>query len=151
MIAVEREETRTVAEVEPSDEYGVLLHVRRKREHYSPDEAIILAAELVRAAEQAKADLENDKRAWGEVVHAMPADDSSVTGCCSRTVFELPRIDRLTGDEGAVTCGRAPQSHGFDVDVPRCEWCRHAPHLGRVCLNAASDNDCSCDLRQVAS
>lgn len=28
--------------------------------------------------------------------------------------------------------------------VERCPQCRHAPHAGRVCLNMASDNDCSC-------
>ncbi|MDF2554159.1 MAG: hypothetical protein K0R60_54 [Microbacterium sp.] len=127
MIAVERTETRPVAEVEPSDEYGVQLRVRRKREHYTADEAIILAAELVRVAELAKADLENDKRAWAEVVHAMPGSDLSPLPCCGREVEDLPKVDRLTTDPDAVTCGRATPSHRFDV-APICRECKEEKH-----------------------
>lgn len=40
-----------------------------------------------------------------EIVHQIPESPLAVTPCCGRTVFELPRTDRLTTD-GYVTCGQ---------------------------------------------
>jgi hypothetical protein len=37
-------------------------------------------------------------------VHACPVGESPVTGCCGRTPFDLPRMDRMTLDPALVTC-----------------------------------------------
>lgn len=39
-----------------------------------------------------------------ETVHASPLPGHGLTPCCKRTVFELPRTDRLTNDVTKVTC-----------------------------------------------
>lgn len=39
-----------------------------------------------------------------ETVHACPPDGSGITPCCGRTPFELPRTDRISSEEGTVTC-----------------------------------------------
>jgi hypothetical protein len=41
-----------------------------------------------------------------ETTHACPVDGQILTGCCGRTVFELPHTDRLTVDPQLVTCRR---------------------------------------------
>jgi hypothetical protein len=41
-----------------------------------------------------------------EVVHAAPVDGLTFTGCCDRTVLELPRHDRISCDPNQVSCGR---------------------------------------------
>lgn len=41
-----------------------------------------------------------------EVVHAAPVDGLSFTGCCDRTLLELPRTERVSRDPAQVSCGR---------------------------------------------
>lgn len=41
-----------------------------------------------------------------EVVHAAPVDGLSFTGCCDRTLMELPRTERISQDPRQVSCGR---------------------------------------------
>lgn len=38
--------------------------------------------------------------------HEAPALLASVTPCCGRTIFELPRADQVTTARESVTCGR---------------------------------------------
>jgi hypothetical protein len=40
----------------------------------------------------------------GEVTHDCPREGESVTLCCGRNPFELPRADRMTLDPLTVTC-----------------------------------------------
>lgn len=40
-------------------------------------------------------------------VHRCPPHGESLTPCCGRTPFELPRTERITVDDLLVTCGRA--------------------------------------------
>ena len=48
------------------------------------------------------------------VVHLSPSGNEIVTPCCSRTVFELPRSDRITLTAELVTCkGRTPHEGKF--------------------------------------
>lgn len=39
-------------------------------------------------------------------VHKCPADGVGVTECCNKTVFSLPRQDRITLDPSKVTCNK---------------------------------------------
>lgn len=39
-----------------------------------------------------------------EVTHHCPPEGKSLTPCCSRTPFELPRTHRMTLDPELVTC-----------------------------------------------
>lgn len=48
-------------------------------------------------------------RALPERVHFI-ADGSNVTSCCSRTPFELPLKDRMTGDPRTASCHRVGPS-----------------------------------------
>jgi hypothetical protein len=41
-----------------------------------------------------------------EVVHAAPVDGLSFTGCCDRTLPELPKYERVSHDSNQVNCGR---------------------------------------------
>jgi hypothetical protein len=45
-----------------------------------------------------------------EVVHAAPVDGLSFTGCCDRTVLELPPHDRISQDPNQVSCGRLTET-----------------------------------------
>jgi hypothetical protein len=45
-----------------------------------------------------------------EVVHAAPVNGLSFTGCCDRTVQELPRYDRISQDPAQVSCGRLTET-----------------------------------------
>ena len=45
-------------------------------------------------------------RRVAEVVHAAPVDGLSFTGCCDRTLLELPRYERISHDPNQVSCGR---------------------------------------------
>lgn len=38
------------------------------------------------------------------VVHVCPLGDDALTTCCGKTVFELPRSDRITAVPGMATC-----------------------------------------------
>ena len=42
----------------------------------------------------------------GEVVHQCPPVGSGIMPCCDKTLFETPRLDRLTRDPKLVTCGK---------------------------------------------
>ena len=45
------------------------------------------------------------------VIHACPPGSESLTPCCGRVPFELPRFDRMVTDLALVTCrGRMPVS-----------------------------------------
>ncbi|MGI8667924.1 MAG: hypothetical protein ACR2N4_18155 [Jatrophihabitans sp.] len=48
-----------------------------------------------------------------EVVHAAPAHGLSFTGCCDRTLFELPPSERISSDPARVTCGRLSPTDEF--------------------------------------
>lgn len=39
-----------------------------------------------------------------ETVHGCPPDGSGLTPCCGRTLFELPRTDRMATDPDLITC-----------------------------------------------
>ncbi len=41
-----------------------------------------------------------------EVTHKCPPVGTGVTPCCGKTLFELPRIDRITEHSRHVTCGQ---------------------------------------------
>ncbi|HEX4727351.1 MAG TPA: hypothetical protein VH298_06110 [Jatrophihabitans sp.] len=49
-------------------------------------------------------------RPASEVVHAAPVDGLSFTGCCDRTVLELPRYERISHDPSQVSCGRLTET-----------------------------------------
>jgi len=53
------------------------------------------------------------------VTHLQPPDGSGLTPCCGRTPFELPGIDRMTGDPSAVSCCAVTDPEAGDD--PECE------------------------------
>ncbi|WP_329131499.1 hypothetical protein OG552_10360 [Streptomyces sp. NBC_01476] len=53
-----------------------------------------------------------------ETVHACPPGGSSLTPCCHRPPFELPRTDRMTQDPDAVTCTSPWRLIGIDPHAP---------------------------------
>lgn len=38
------------------------------------------------------------------VVHALPPEGAAFTPCCNRTLFELPRAEKVTADDRLVNC-----------------------------------------------
>jgi hypothetical protein len=50
--------------------------------------------------------------------HACPPDGSGLTPCCRRSPVELPRTDRLTQDESAVTCTSPWRILGANPEQP---------------------------------
>ncbi|WP_309129463.1 hypothetical protein [Microbacterium sp.] len=40
----------------------------------------------------------------GRLVHACPVNGSGVTGCCGKTLYEIPVTDRVTQNRHQVTC-----------------------------------------------
>lgn len=47
-----------------------------------------------------------DRRRPVEVVHAAPIGGLSFTGCCDRTMLELPPYERISRNPDEVSCGR---------------------------------------------
>lgn len=45
-----------------------------------------------------------DQKEYHEVIHLAPRDGTGIMPCCERTPFEVSRSDRMTVDQGAVTC-----------------------------------------------
>ena len=60
----------------------------------------------MKAGDVATRSLMPASRPTSEVVHAAPVDGLSFTGCCDRTVLELPRYERISHDPKQVSCGR---------------------------------------------
>ena len=57
------------------------------------------------AGDAARSMLPNRRRP-AEVVHAAPTDGLSFTGCCDRTLLELPPYERVSRNPDEVSCGR---------------------------------------------
>ena len=49
------------------------------------------------------------------VVHMSPEGDAGTTDCCDRTVFQLPRTDRMTNDRALVTCNYLLEFRGVSA------------------------------------
>ena len=60
-----------------------------------------------------------------EKVHDCPRNGESVTLCCGRSPFELPRTDRMTLDPDLVTCNRAAAVSGGEqhTSADECSEC----------------------------
>jgi len=75
-MSIEAEITVTLASVEVTDDYQVELRTRRKGTSFTPDEAVQLADELVRAATAATVALQEDmlERARHTMTHGFDID-----------------------------------------------------------------------------
>lgn len=45
-----------------------------------------------------------------EIIHLCPDGGESITQCCDKTPFELPKTDRITADRSKVTCGKSQEA-----------------------------------------
>jgi len=59
--------------------------------------------------------------ARNSVVHQMLGEGEGLTPCCGRTLFELPRTDRMSNVPGDVTCAPHSEEDG-PVYPPHDSW-----------------------------
>ncbi|GLJ78652.1 hypothetical protein GCM10017586_03340 [Microbacterium imperiale] len=100
-----------VADVDVNDDGYVTVHVAQP---LTVNEAHDVARAILEAAAEGERYLAEQNAAAAvaptptvAVVHGAPMPGYTATTCCGRDPFKLPAPDTITGDESAVTCGKA--------------------------------------------
>lgn len=116
-MSIEAELTVTVAAVEVGDDYRVALTTYRTRTDYSPDEALQLADELVRAAVDARRMFAVDYPVVEEQHGQRPAH-----------IFDLAPVCRECAEGKHGACTGIALVDGDDVEEHPC-GCSRVDHL----------------------